>query len=66
MAKSFDVGEVVFFQRNVDGRWELGEYLRSDNDPQVQGWHYVRADDGFRTHCYVPSRRIKQVSRMGP
>ena len=58
MAKTFQVGEVVLFQREtgVSIPWELGEYMGADGDT---GWHRVRDDTGFRARHYIPARRIK-------
>lgn len=61
MAKAFEIGEVVLFQREAGARWEVGEYCGCDSDGTY--WHWVRDDTGFRVRHYVPSRRIKSAPR---
>ena len=59
--KTFDICELVLFQREPGSRWELGEYLGADVSQDVHGWHYVRDDTGFHVRHYVPTRRIKKT-----
>jgi hypothetical protein len=61
--KTFEVGEVVLFQRFPGARPELGEYMGPDR--AVTGWHYVRDDTGWRERHYVPTVRLKKTAKKG-